>query len=30
VAALNTLLGKSNLAVLPDFPEVAAEAACGN
>jgi hypothetical protein len=30
VAALNVLLGKSNLAVLPDFPELAVEAACGN
>ena len=30
VAALNTLLGKSNLAALPEFSELAAEAACGN
>ncbi len=30
VTALNSLLGKSNLAPLPDFPNVAGEAACGN
>ena len=30
VAALNTLLGKSNLAALPEVPDIAAEAACGN
>jgi hypothetical protein len=30
VAALNTLLSKSNLTVLPDVPEIAAEVACGN
>jgi hypothetical protein len=30
VAALNTLLRKSSLATVPDFPDVAAEAACGN
>jgi len=30
VAALNTLLGKSNLAVLPEVPELTAGAACGN
>src|SRR6266436_4239154 len=30
VAALNTLLGKSNLAALPETPDIAAEAACGN
>src|SRR6266581_4694513 len=30
VAALNTLLGKSNLTVLLDFPDLAADTACGN
>jgi hypothetical protein len=30
VAALNTLLGKSNLAVLPEAPDVAADSSCGN
>ena len=30
LAALNTLLGKSNLAALPEVPDIAAEAACGN
>jgi hypothetical protein len=30
VAALNTLLGKSNLAVLPAVPNLAADEACGN
>jgi hypothetical protein len=30
VAALNTLLGKSSLAALPEFPELGAEAVCGN
>ncbi len=30
VAALNTLLGKSNLTALPGFPDLSAEAACGN
>jgi hypothetical protein len=30
VAALNNLLGKSNLKALPDFPDLAADAACGN
>jgi len=30
VTALNSLLGKSNLAALPEFPNLAAEAACGN
>jgi hypothetical protein len=30
VAALNTLLGKSNLAVLPDVPNLANDQACGN
>src|SRR5713226_4439058 len=30
VAALNTLLGKSNLGTLPEVPDVAAETACGN
>jgi photosystem II stability/assembly factor-like uncharacterized protein len=30
VAALNTLLGKSSLAALPEFPDLAADAACGN
>src|SRR5712691_2068244 len=30
VAALNTLLGKSNLAALPEFPNLAAEEACRN
>jgi len=30
VAALNTLLGKSNLTALPDFPDVAVETGCGN
>ena len=30
VAALNTLLGKSNLAVLLDFPDLVADTACGN
>jgi hypothetical protein len=30
VAALNTLLGKSSLAALPEFPDLAAEATCGN
>jgi len=30
VAALNTLLGKSNLAALLEVPDIAAEAACGN
>ncbi len=29
-AALNTLLGKTNLTTLPDFPDVAADEACGN
>jgi hypothetical protein len=29
-AALNTLLGKSNLPALPEFPNMAADAACGN
>jgi hypothetical protein len=30
VAALNTLLGKSDLAALPEFPNLAAEEACRN
>ncbi|HEV1994240.1 MAG TPA: hypothetical protein VGR03_07915, partial [Candidatus Acidoferrum sp.] len=30
VAALNTLLGKSNLTMLPDVPNLAADEACGN
>jgi hypothetical protein len=30
VAALNRLLGKSNLAVLPEAPSLPADAACGN
>ncbi len=30
VAALNTLLGKSNLTVLSNFPDLAADTACGN
>jgi photosystem II stability/assembly factor-like uncharacterized protein len=30
VAALNTLLGKSNLTALPEIPGLAADAACGN
>ncbi len=30
VAAMNTLLGKGNLTTLPDFPDLAADAACGN
>jgi hypothetical protein len=30
VAALNTLLGKSNLTTLPEIPGLAADAACGN
>jgi len=30
VAALNVLLGKSSLAPLPEFPNLAAEAECGN
>jgi len=30
VAALNVLLGKNNLAALPEFPNLAAETACGN
>jgi len=30
VAALNTLLGKSNLTALPDVPSLAADTACGN
>jgi photosystem II stability/assembly factor-like uncharacterized protein len=30
VAALNTLLGKSNLTALPDVPNLPADAACGN
>jgi photosystem II stability/assembly factor-like uncharacterized protein len=30
VAALNTLLGKSNLTMLPDVPNLAANEACGN
>src|SRR5712692_1653045 len=30
VAALNTLLGKSNLTPLPDVPSLAADTACGN
>src|SRR6267142_1684669 len=30
VAALNTLLGTSNLTALPGFPDLSAEAACGN
>jgi hypothetical protein len=30
VAALNALLGKSNLTTLPEIPDLAAEAACGN
>jgi hypothetical protein len=30
VPALNILLGKSNLAKLPDAPGLAADAACGN
>jgi hypothetical protein len=30
VAALNTLLGKSNLTALRDFPELVVEASCGN
>src|SRR5467141_545893 len=30
LAALNTLLGKSNLAALPEVPDIEAEAACGN
>jgi photosystem II stability/assembly factor-like uncharacterized protein len=30
VAALNTLLGKSNLTALPGVPDLSAEAACGN
>ena len=30
VAAVNTLLGKGNLTTLPDFPDLAADAACGN
>jgi len=30
VAALNTLLGKSSLAPLSDFPNLAGEAGCGN
>jgi hypothetical protein len=29
VAALNTLLGKGGLVVLPDFPDLAADEACG-
>ena len=29
-AALNTLLGKTNLTTLPDFPDVAADEVCGN
>jgi photosystem II stability/assembly factor-like uncharacterized protein len=30
VAALNTLLGQNNLAGLPEFPDLAADIACGN
>src|SRR5882724_64852 len=30
VAALNTLLGKSNLTALPEVPNLGAETACGN
>ena len=30
VAALNVLLGKNNLAALPEFPNLADEAGCGN
>jgi photosystem II stability/assembly factor-like uncharacterized protein len=30
VAALNVLLGKSNLAVMPEVPDLAGDAACGN
>jgi hypothetical protein len=30
VAALNTLLGKSNLTTLPEIPNLAGDAACGN
>ena len=30
VAALNVLLGKSNLAALPEFPNLPAEVECGN
>src|SRR5258708_38700241 len=29
-AALNSLLGKSNITVLPDVPDLAGDAACGN
>jgi photosystem II stability/assembly factor-like uncharacterized protein len=29
-SGLNSLLGKSNLRVLPDFPDVAGETTCGN
>src|SRR5207244_11338144 len=30
VATLNVLLGKSNLAALPEFPNLPAEVVCGN
>jgi hypothetical protein len=30
VAALNTFLGKSNHAALPEVPDVAADVPCGN
>jgi len=30
VATLNVLLGKSNLAALPEFPNLPAEVECGN
>jgi hypothetical protein len=30
LAALNSLLGRSNLSVVPDLPDLGTEAVCGN